>query len=53
MNGYTSMKIKKEILLEMQEVKEETGIAIYKLFEKAWQEYKKSKEDMKIGNEKK
>lgn len=40
MSIFTSMKIKKEILEEMQEVKKITGISIYRIFEEAWRCYK-------------
>jgi len=36
---YTSMKVSKEILNEMNNIKAQTGISIYRLFENAWNCY--------------
>ena len=44
-----AVQIDARILKEMQEEKELTGISIFRLFEKAWNEYKKAKE---INNDK-
>ena len=44
MKNGVSLKVSKCLLDEMKQEKQETGISLYRLIEKAWEQYKKSKE---------
>lgn len=45
MSATTMTRISRELLEELRKEKEETRIPIIALLEKAWEEYKKSKEE--------